>query len=156
MRGGRFLPLLLKLKDMKKFPNDMYDFLLMPKEKQQYIVLYGRHFNKKMYECAAKMMRREKNGKIEKVPVYTKEEVDELLKKYGVEVENKGGYDYVYAAQMCRADYLGESVPDEQRLALYVKNKCDDVDAPDGLIFREWCVRMEAQGEFIDWEEFYE
>lgn len=139
-----------------KLPNDIYDFLLMPKEKQQYIVLYGRHFNKKMYECAAKMMYKEKNGEIEKVPVFTKEEVDALLKKYNVEVKEKGNYDYVYVAQMCRADYLGESVPDEQRLSLYVKNKCDDVDAPEGLIFREWCVKMEALGESVDWEEFYD
>ena len=139
-----------------KIPNDIYDFLLMPKEKQQYIILYGRHFNKKMYEYAAKKMYREKNGELQKVAVFTKEEVDNLLKKYNVEVKEKGNYDYVYVAQMCRADLLGESVPDEQRLALYVKNKCDDVDAPEGLIFREWCVRMEALGESIDWEEFYE
>lgn len=139
-----------------KIPNDIYDFLLMPKEKQQYILFYGRHFNKKMYEYAAKKMYKEKNGQVEKVPVFTKEEVDALLKKYSVEVKEKGNYDYVYIAQMCRADLLGESVPDEQRLALYVKNKCDDVDAPEGLIFREWCVRMEALGESVDWEEFYE
>ena len=128
----------------------------MPKEKQQYIILYGRHFNKKMYEYAAKKMYRENNGELQKVAVFTKEEVDNLLKKYNVEVKEKGNYDYVYVAQMCRADFLGDSVPDEQRLALYVKNKCDDVDAPEGLIFREWCVRMEALGESIDWEEFYE
>ena len=142
--------------EKNRLPMDVYDFLLMPKEKQQYIVLYGRHFNKKMYECAAKMMRKEKNGELEKVPVFKKEEVDALLKKYNIEVENKGNFDYVYVAQMCRADYLGESVPDEQRMALYIKNKCDDVDAPEGLIFREWCVRMDALGESVDWEEFYE
>jgi hypothetical protein len=152
-RGGRFLPLLLNLKGMKKFPNDLYDFLLMPKEKQQYIVLYGRHFNKKMYECAAKMMRREKNGKIEKVPVYTKEEVDELLKKYGVEVENKGGYDYVYVAQMCKADLYGSSIPDEQHLAMYVKDVCDDADLAEGTIMRKWYASMVAMGERVGWEE---
>ncbi len=137
---------------------DVYDFLLMPKEKQQYIILYERHFNKKLFEWAAKMMRKEnkQTGKVEKVPVFQKEEVDNLLKKYGVEVENKGGWDYIYVAQKCRADLLGESVPDEQRLALYVKNVCDDVDAPDGLIFREWCERMVAMGEVVPWEELVE
>lgn len=134
----------------------MYDFLLMSKEKQQYIVLYGRHFNKDMYEYAASKMRKEnkQTGKEEKLPQYQKEEVDSILKKYNVTVENKSGYDYVYVAQMCRADFLGESVPDEQRLALYVKNKCDDVDAPEGLIFREWCARMDAAGEYVPWEDF--
>lgn len=140
-----------------KMPLDMYDFFFMTKEKQQYIVLYGRHFNKALYEYAASAMRKKnkQTGEEEKVPVFQKEEVDNILKKYNVNVENKGDYDYVYIAQMCRADFLGESVPDEQRLALYVKNKCDDVDAPDELILREWCTKQDAAGNSVPWEEFY-
>ncbi len=55
-----------------------------------------------------------------------------MLKKYSVDVKKKGGYDYVYAANMCKADYLGSSVPNEQYAALYVKNVCDDPDATTG------------------------
>lgn len=59
----------------------------------------------------------------------SKDNVDELLRRYGITLKNKFGYDYVFAANMCKADYLGSSVPDEQRLALFVK---DYVDDPDG------------------------
>lgn len=141
-----------------KMPVDIYDFVLMPKEKQQYIVLYGRHMNKLMYEHAASLMRREnkQTGKMDKIPAFRQDEVDNILKRHNVTVENKGGWDYVYVAQKARADYLGGSVPDEQRLAMHIKEVCDDVDAPDGLIFREWCVRMDAAGEGVPWEKFYE
>lgn len=139
-----------------KMPLDLHEFTLMPVAQQVYVIANGYHFDKKLYEYAASLMRKmnKQTQKEEKVPIYTKEEVDTLLKKYSIEVENKGNYDYVYAAQMCRADYLGGSVPDEQRLALYVKQVCDDVDAPDGLIYRIWVMKMATMGESIDWYEF--
>lgn len=135
---------------------DLHEFALMPVGQQVYVIANGYHFDKKLYEYAASMMRKmnKQTQKEEKVPVFTKEEVDVILKKFGVEVENKGNYDYVYAAQMCRADYLGGSVPDEQRLAMYVRETCDDVDAPDGLIFRTWVMKMSTMGESIDWYQF--
>ena len=137
-------------------PMDLHEFALMPVGQQVYVIANGYHFDKKLYEYAASMMRKmnKQTQKEEKVPVFTKEEVDVILKKFGVEVENKGNYDYVYAAQMCRADYLGGSVPDEQRLAMYVRETCDDVDAPDGLIFRTWVMKMSTMGESIDWYQF--
>ena len=75
------------------------------------------------------MYKKDSNGKQVKVQVLSKENVDELLKRYGIVLDNKHGYDYVFAANMCKADYLGSSVPDEQHLALFVK---DYVDDPDG------------------------
>lgn len=145
---------------MKKnrLPLDIYDFELMPRSQKIYIMQNGYHFTKEAYMYAASLMRKSNKatGKEEKVPVYTKEEVDALLKKYNVEVSEKGNYDYVYAAQMCRADYLGDAVPDDQRLALYIKQTCDDVDAADGVIFRCWLVKMVAAGEAVDFSEFIE
>lgn len=137
-------------------PMDLHEFALMPVGQQVYVIGNGYHFDKKLYEYAASLMRKinKQTQKEEKVPVYTKDEVDAILKKYGVEVENKGNYDYVYAAQMCRADYLGGSVTDEHRLAMYVRETCDDVDAPDGLIFRTWVMKMSTMGEPIDWYQF--
>ena len=75
------------------------------------------------------MYKKDTNGKKTEVQTMSKKEVDELLKKYGVILDNKFGYDYVFSANMCKADYLGSSVPDEQHLALFVK---DYVDDPDG------------------------
>lgn len=139
-----------------KQPLDIYEFSLMPVAQQVYIIRTGYHFDKALYMYAASLMRKmnKQTQREEKVPIFTKEEVDAILKRYGVEVENKGNYDYVYVAQMCRADYLGGSVPDEQRLALYVREKCDDIDAPDGLILREWIMKMATMGESIDWHQF--
>jgi len=64
-----------------------------------------------------------------KITPLTKEGIDELLKKNNIVLKNKHGYDYVFAANMCLADYLGSSVEDEKHLALFVK---DYVDDPDG------------------------
>jgi hypothetical protein len=54
---------------------------------------------------------------------------------------------------MCKADFLGSSVPDEHYLALYVKDVIDDVDAPDGLVFNRWYADISYMGIAIDWEE---
>lgn len=141
-----------------KIPLDMYEYDLMPAAQKVYLARYGWHFSKHAYMIAAKQMRKlnKSTGKEEKVPIYTKEEVDALLQKHNITVENKGGYDYVYAAQMCRADNLGGSVPDEAHLAQNVRETCDDIDAGDGTVMRQWLVKMVANGEPVDWEELLE
>lgn len=143
---------------MSKLPLDIYELGIMPRAQKVYLMRYGWHFNKSAYKYAASMMRKlnKQTGGPEKLPAYAKSEVDELLKKYNVTIDNKGGYDYVFAAQMCRADYLGSSVPDEQHLALYVKDTCDDVDASDGVIMRKWYAVMVANGEPVEWEDLLE
>lgn len=139
-----------------KQPIDIYDFDLMPRSKKIYIMQNGNHFNKELFMFAAsKMFKKNKQtDKEEKVPVYSKEEVDSILKRHNVEVENKGGYDYMYVAQSIRADYWGGSIQDEQKMALHIKEKCDDADAPDGYIFKSWCLKMDMMGEIIDWEDY--
>lgn len=138
-----------------RMPLDAYELDYMPKAQKIYLMHHGWHFDKNAYEYAASMMRRinKSTGKLEKVPRYSKEDVDALLHKYNIEVEEKGGYDYVYIAQMCKADLYGSSIPDEQHLAMYVKDVCDDADMADGTIMRKWYASMVAMGEPVDWEE---
>ena len=62
-------------------------------------------------------------------------------------------YDYVFVATMCKADFLGSSVPDEEHLALYIKDTVDDIDANDGTVFRRWMQTMVGNGTPIDWHE---
>ena len=107
----------------------MYDDF--PSGMRAYLSQYGWHFSKAMCEWA----------------------VDELLKKYNVEVKKKGGFDYVYAANMCKADYLNSSVPNEQYAALYIKNVCDDPDAYEGIVFTRFYADMIGSGTPIIWEE---
>jgi hypothetical protein len=54
---------------------------------------------------------------------------------------------------MCKADFLGSSIKDEEHLALYVKDVIEDVDGYDGLVFNRWYADMVRKGIPIDWEE---
>lgn len=141
-----------------KIPIDAYDFILMPRAKQNYIMLHGNHFSKDLYEYAASLMFKEnkQTGKEEKVQPYTKEEVEAILKKHNIEIKDKGEYDFVYVAQSIKADYWGGSITDEAKLAMHIREVCEDADAPDGLIFKQWCLRQDLLGNPIDWSEFVE
>ena len=59
-----------------------------------------------------------------------------ILTTHNVYVSNKIMYDYVFVATMCKADYLGSSIKDENHLVLYVKDTIDDVDASNETTFR--------------------
>lgn len=137
----------------KKLPLDMYDDI--PSEMRKYLRFYGWHFNKKACDFAVSLMYKKNlsTGKIEKIEPVTKEQVDSLLLKYGITLENNTDYDYVYVANMGKADLLKSSIADEQHLALYIKDVVDDVDAGDGEIMREWDAKMTSRGIAINWEE---
>ena len=92
-------------------------------------------------------------GEVVHVVKLDKEAVDAFLKTYRIKIKNNQLYDYVYVANMCKADFLGRSVPDEQHLCLYVKDVIDDVDGYDGLVFNRWYADMCRTGIAIDWEE---
>ena len=134
-------------------PLDLYDD--MPRDMRKYLSNNGWHFNKKACDFAVSLMKKENPStkKKEKIEPYTKEQVDEMLKKYNVVLENNVGYDYVFVANMCKADYLKSSITDEHHLALYVKDTIDDIDAGDGVTMRRWYSTMVANGEMVDWDD---
>ena len=134
-------------------PLDLYDD--MPRDMRKYLSNNGWHFNKKACDFAVSLMKKENQStkKKEKIEPYTKEQVDEMLKKYNVVLENNVGYDYVFVANMCKADYLKSSIADEHHLALYVKDTIDDIDAGDGVTMRRWYSTMVANGEMVDWDD---
>lgn len=134
-------------------PLDMHDD--MPIGMKRYISNYGWHFNKRAYDYAAAQIKKRnpRTLKEENVEPYTKEYIDELLSKYNVQLKRKIMYDYVYAALMCKADYLGSSIEDEKHLALYIKDTIDDYDASDETTFRRWVATMIGNGNPIDWYE---
>ena len=76
-------------------------------------------------------------GKRNYITPWSKEEVDSLLKKYNITLNNKIGYDYVFAANMCKADYMGSSIMDEQHVALFIKDYVDDKDGYLDKILQE-------------------
>lgn len=131
---------------------DLYDNF--PSGMKAYLSQYGWHFSKAMCEFAVSRMEKEDgNGKKVKIQPYTKDQVDALLKQYGVELKNKEGYDYIYSANMGKADYLGSSVPNESYLAKFVKDNVDDPNAPEGKMFGHFYADCISGGVPIIWEE---
>lgn len=125
------------------------------KEMQDYLVANGWHFNEKMAKFAASLMTKKMpNGEEEPIQSYSVEQVDDMLNRFNVTVKNKPKthHDYLYVANMAKADFLKSSITDDQHLALYVKDVIDDVDAPDGMVFAMWYAKMQRAGISIPWE----
>jgi len=134
----------MRLDVRDKFPSGM----------EEYLAQNGWHFSKKMFEwVSSNMYKKDVNGRKVPIQVMQKDAVDELLKRYGINLENKNGYDYVFAANMCKADYLGSSVPDEQRLALFIKDYVDDPDGYPELPFTRFYADCIGSGVVINWED---
>lgn len=137
----------------QRIPLDMYDDI--PDEMRRYLKQNGWHFNRKACEFAVSLMRKKNptTGKLDKVEMMSKEQVDSLLSKYNIIIENNVDYDYVYVANMAKADVYKSSIPDEQHLAMYIKDIVDDVDAGDGEIMREWDAKMTSRGIAVEWDD---
>lgn len=140
---------------MSTIPLDIYDD--MPRSMRRYLQYNGWHFNKGAFDFACGMMRKRGDGG-KNVPIVKmqKQDIDAILQKNGISVDNKGNYDYCYAAMMCKADFYGSSIADEVHMAKFIKDVCDDVDAPEGTIMRRWYATMTAAGVSVPWEEFME
>lgn len=138
---------------MKKTALDIYDDI--PREMRNYLQHNGWHFNKKACMYAVGMMKKRNpvSNKLEKVEPYTKDQVEDLLRKYNITIEDTSNYDFVFVANMCKADYLRSSIPDEHHLALYIKDVLEDADAGDGVTMRRWYATMVANGTGVDWED---
>ena len=128
---------------------DYYDIL--PKGMDAYLAAHGHHFSKPMLEWAVGMMR-DRNGK--RMAALERKAVDEKLATFGVSLKrNEGYYDPVYVWCMGAADYLGSSVPDEIKLAMFVRDYIDDPDGNPTRAFDEFYVNCLAKGVDIPWEE---
>lgn len=99
------------------------------------------------------MYKEDKSGNKLPIKAYTKEQVDDLLIRYNVKLDNKYGYDYVFAANMCLADYYGSSIVDESKMALFVKDYVDDPDGYEELPFTRFYADCIGTGHLIPWED---
>jgi hypothetical protein len=125
----------------------------IPEGMEIYLNNYGCHFNKKLCEEAVKKMYTIKDGRKEYITPYTKEQVDNILKAYNITLKNNKLYDYVYVANMCKADFFGKSVPTEKCLALYIKDVIDDADAVSGYVFNRFYADTMFMDDPIEWED---
>ena len=126
---------------------DQYDEL--PKAMRKYLMHNGWHFNKSLCDFAISLMK--KHGK--RLDPISKENVDKLLDQHKIQLDNNVGYDYVFVANMCKADYYGSSITDDKHVALYIKDTIDDEDAADGTTMRRWYATMVANGTMVDWDD---
>ena len=125
-----------------------------PSGMEDYLELNGWHFNKKMCEWAvSKMYREDINGKKQAIIPYTKDQLDQLLKKYNIILTNDIGYDAVYIINMAKSDFFGSSIIDEGKLVKYVKDYLDDADGYQDIAFTRFYADCIGKGLIISWED---
>ena len=117
-----------------------------PASMKRYLKYYGQHFNKKLCDFAVSQM---DHGK---TPV-PKENVQNILNKHNITLDNNQLFDFVYVYNMGNNDFLGSSISDEKHLALYVKDVIDDEDGYDGIVFNRWYADTVVKGIPIEWDE---
>ena len=133
-----------RLDERVKYPSGMQD----------YLGYYGWHFSKKMCQWAASMMyTKDDAGDKKYIEPYTKESFEELMMNYGMTINGAKGYDHIYIANMCKADFLGDAIPDEEHLIKYVKNVIEDPDAYEGMPFTRFYADCIGSGTPIVWED---
>lgn len=121
-----------------------------PAGMENYLSNYGHHFSKAMCEWAVSQMK-DRNGN--RLQMYDKEKVENVLRANNITIENDKGYDKVFVFNMGRSDYLGSSITDEAHLAKYVKDVLDDRDGYEGIAFTRFYADCIGKGIPILWEE---
>ena len=127
---------------------------LIPEEMQQYLSFYGHHFNKKLCDFAVSGMEREDkvSGIVKRITPMTMKELQELLERHKVNVENNEMYDALYLANMIKADFLGSSIEDEAHLVKYIEDTLCDPDGYEGMVFTRYLADCSGKGVVIFWE----
>ena len=145
----------LKRLKMKKTRMNLLMFDGIPQDAHSYLSNYGFHFNRKACEFAVSMMSKREVGTGKTVPqeMVSKDEVEAILTKHNVKLENDCMYDSTYVANMLMSDMYKSSIPDEQHLALGIKDLIDDVDQRDGYLFVRWYSNLLFNGCPIDWSD---
>lgn len=125
-----------------------------PSGMEEYLNTYGWHFNKKLCDYAvAKMKISHSPGQSDKLKASIRDEVEAVLKKYGVEIADYHEYDAVYVFNMAKADYYGSSLGDELHLALFVKDYLEDKDGYDEIAMTRYYADCIARGEMPSWDD---
>ena len=134
----------IRLDARDRFPDGM----------EEYLSVNGWHFNKKMCDYATRRMRKKgKSGEEVALESYDSDRCEAILRQNGVDMSAFIGYDFVYVMNMCRADYYGSSVTDEQHLALFVKDYLCDPDGYEGVAFTRFYADCIGKGTLIPWEK---
>lgn len=140
----------------EKLNLDLFDLSEYPKDMKLYLKNFGFHFNKKACKEAIKGLRKKNptTGKEEPLTdVKEKDEVEAILTKHGIKLDNHVLYDAVWAYNMLASDFWKEAIDDEAHLAKAVKCVIDDLDQPDGYLFNRWISDRLFAGHPIEWAD---
>lgn len=135
---------------------DMFDLSGYPRDMKVYLKNNGFHFNKKACKEATKGLKRKnpQTGKLEPLTdIKDKEEIEAILTKHGIKLENDVLYDVVWAYHMIASDFWKSAIEDELHLAKAVKDVIDDPDQPDGFLFNRWVEDRLFAGLPIEWSD---
>lgn len=125
-----------------------------PSGMKEYLSAYGWHFSKKMCDWAvSRMYKKSDKGDKISITAITRDKLDLIIKSFGINIDNCKGYDYVYVANMCKADFLGSSIEDDRKMILFVKDYIDDPDAYEGMPFTRFYADCIGSGTPIMWED---
>lgn len=133
----------MRLDSYESYPSGMRD----------YLSYYGWHFSKKMCDWAISNMYKEEDGNRTYIQKLPKEHIDNMLTAYGIKLNNNKGYDYVYVANMCNADFMNSSIKNDQDLFTFIKDYIDDSDAYEGMPFTRFYADCIGSGTPIQWED---
>ena len=79
--------------------------------------------------------------------------IQNRLNAYKISIDRNELYDAVYVANMCKADFLGRSVPTDEHLVNYIKDVLDDADATEGYIFNRFYADCMFMNKPIEWAD---
>ena len=129
---------------------------IITEEEAQYQDRYHGHFSRRLAEWAISMMERKDtvSGKVAPVKPYTIEEVEEMIEPFRRHIGEEAIYTAWYLANMCKADYLGSSVPDKEHVALYVKDTLCDPDGEPQMVLACFRAKCDVKGIPIYWERY--
>ena len=124
---------------------------VFPEGMEDYLSFNGWHFNKKMCQWAVSRMYKGSGDKKEKISPITKDQLEELFRKQNITIPVT--YDALYIANMCKADFLGSSIPNESLLTKYVEDVINDPDGYEGMPFTRFYADCIGSGTSIPWSD---
>ena len=135
---------------MDRIKKSLDSYEVIPEGMRIYLMNYGKHFSKKMYEWAVSKMYKADESTIWPIQ---RQEFEDKLTQYNIKLKHDVMYDGMYVYSMAMADFYGSSIKDEQHLMMFVKDYIDDPDAVDGFVFNRFYSDCCLKGEPIDWFE---
>ena len=127
---------------------DIYD--IRPAGLDAYLSYYGYHFSPAMTRWAVERMEPRQGGRMK---MMDQAAVEKLLSDHEIDYRTAKGHDLEYIANMIIADRWGNSVKNEEQLALAIQDEISDPDGYDGMAFSRYLADCNAKGVPIIWED---